>query len=176
MKPARFENDLKNLASDIASTLNMKKRSEEVQESLVECMIGLRSFNKKVENLIATGELLEQFLLSIEEDLCNVFQKSNTSTHNHIIEQIISVFTQYGTLDYKSNVTEQANKIPVTAWKTAHFNLPAEPLVALVLSSYVLAVQAEKNKTITKKALKLLIAKLFLVSNKLCALKSSLES
>lgn len=173
MKASRFENDLKNLATDIASTLNMKKQAEDFTDSLVDCMLGLKTFHKRVENLISTGELLEQFLFFIEDDLPVIFQKDNFDAHEHILEQIIVVFTQYGTKEYKENIVQQVLTLDCSIWHTGNFNIPSEYLLTLFLKSYIQFYQSQKNPN--KKLLAGFVDKMFAANQLLLDLQSVFE-
>lgn len=137
MRASRFENDLKNLALDIATALNMKHKQQEFYESLLDCMIGLKTYNKRVENLIATGELIKEFITVAQTDLITVFQKNHKQAHENILEKIIFVFTKYGTATYKEGISEQTKALPATMWKTGVFTLSLEPLLQLFFQAYI---------------------------------------
>lgn len=137
MRASRFENDLKNLALDIATNLNMKPKQQEFYESLLDCMIGLKTYNKRVENLIATGELINELVVLTQADLLAVFQKNHKVAHENIINKIIVVFTKYGTTTYKEGITEQAKALPANMWKTGTFTLSLEPLLELFFQAYI---------------------------------------
>lgn len=137
MRASRFENDLKNLALDIASALNMKHKQQDFYESLLDCMIGLKTYNKRVENLIATGELINELITASQADLLAVFQKNHKVAHQNITDKIIAVFTKYGTATYKEGITEQAKALPATMWKNDIFTLSLEPLLELFFHAYI---------------------------------------
>lgn len=157
MRESRFENDLKNLANDIAGTLNMKKQSEDFILALSDCMTGMKTFNKKVENLISTGELLHEIIQATQKDLINVFQKKNTEAHEHFISESIRIFCKYGTQSYKQALTTQLSSLNISMWKTNSFIVTIEPLYALFLHAYIqfhlehLAKLAEPKKEPKKK-------------------------
>ena len=173
MRASRFDNDLKNLAIDIAANLNMKKQHPDFLIGLLDCVVGLKSFNKKIENLITTGQLIQQWLNQSEKDLWNVFQKKNEQYHKKIIEDIISVFSQYGTQSYKESLNEQVSSLPLNMWRTNTFSLPKEPLLSLFLHAYIDFVNNHQN--ITKNDFKLYTTKLIAAASILTALEDDLE-
>lgn len=182
MRPAKFDSELKTLGQDISVTFNLKKVSsknlntdlaDQFHLALLDCITGLKTFNKKIENLVATGELLAQLFDAIAEDLLIVFQKDNKAAHGRILEAIISTFTQYGSQKYKTDLTAQCQALPPTVWQTGKFNLPAEKLLALLFSEFVGAVKADKATG--KKAIKVHADKLYKATELLISTESSLE-
>lgn len=137
MRESRFENDLKNLANDISGTLNMKKQSEDFILALNDCMTGIKSFNKKIENLISTGELLEEIIQVTQKDLFNVFGKKNKEAHDHFISESIRIFSQYGTSSYKESLKTQLLSLDSSMWQTNKFTITIEPLYALFIHGYI---------------------------------------
>lgn len=173
MRASRFDNDLKNLAIDIAASLNMKKQYPDFLMGLLDCIVGLKSFNKKIENLATTGQLIQQCIKQSEKDLWTVFQKKNEQCHKKIINDIINVFSQYGTQSYKEVLNEQVSSLPLNMWKTNKFSLPKEPLLSLFLHAYIDFVN--NNQNVTKNDFKLYTTKLITAASILTALEDDLE-